>query len=266
MNTSTPAAFREGTQVVVWTGTEMITWGRTSGFFPIPNAGARYDPATDTWTPMSVSGVPGSGDYVGAWTGRQLAVLGTEGPVFDNPPPAAGLYCDLAGFVPPCSYSLLPAQTKFNAKGGSGSLALTTESQCKWSAVTNASWVTLTPTTSGSGNASLNYSVSPFTGPSPPDREARISVADISVTIVQTAPPFISSVVANGKNLVVTGFNFDAGATILVDDVPQGTRRDAATGSLMAKKAAKQIKPGRTASIQVLNADGVLSSPVQFTR
>ena len=41
----------------VWTGTEMIVWGglRAVGVF---NAGGRYNPSTDTWTPTSIDNAP----------------------------------------------------------------------------------------------------------------------------------------------------------------------------------------------------------------
>jgi len=44
----------------VWTGKEMIVWGGRGTFFPQQHYGdgARYNPATDTWTPMSSEGAP----------------------------------------------------------------------------------------------------------------------------------------------------------------------------------------------------------------
>jgi hypothetical protein len=50
----------------VWTGTEMIMWnGNTS--LQYPNAGGRYNPTADEWTPMSITNQPqprGSGAAV----------------------------------------------------------------------------------------------------------------------------------------------------------------------------------------------------------
>ena len=62
----------------VWTGKEMIVWG---GFDPISgdnfNDGARYDPATDTWTPMSTTGAPAPRDsFTTVWTGKEMIVWG----------------------------------------------------------------------------------------------------------------------------------------------------------------------------------------------
>jgi N-acetylneuraminic acid mutarotase len=60
----------------VWTGSEMIVWGgsdRTGAF----NTGARYDPATDSWTPISTIDAPSARDVHSAvWTGREMIVWG----------------------------------------------------------------------------------------------------------------------------------------------------------------------------------------------
>jgi hypothetical protein len=41
----------------VWTGSEMIVWGGlgTSGYL---NTGARYNPAANTWTPVTTNAAP----------------------------------------------------------------------------------------------------------------------------------------------------------------------------------------------------------------
>ena len=73
----------------VWTGTDMIVWG---GHYlqyeydifgnvwtnsALPTKGIRYNPVTETWTPMSENGAPpGREDFCAAWTGSQLFVFG----------------------------------------------------------------------------------------------------------------------------------------------------------------------------------------------
>lgn len=60
---------------VVWTGSELIYWG---GMQPGANAntGARYTPATDTWTPMGACSCNGQGYAVVGWTGDEMLVWG----------------------------------------------------------------------------------------------------------------------------------------------------------------------------------------------
>jgi N-acetylneuraminic acid mutarotase len=65
----------------VWTGAEMLIWGgeepgTTSIGTPV-NTGARYDPVTDMWTPMTTDGAPSARVGMAAvWTGSELVVWG----------------------------------------------------------------------------------------------------------------------------------------------------------------------------------------------
>ena len=65
----------------VWTGTEMIIWGGVTTFCSGPlDTGARYNPSTDTWTPMSVTGAPTARlAHSAVWTGTQMIVWGGDG-------------------------------------------------------------------------------------------------------------------------------------------------------------------------------------------
>lgn len=63
----------------VWTGSEMIIWGGFS--YSAPSAaldtGARYYPATDSWSATRMVNVPAARDHLGAvWTGREMIVWG----------------------------------------------------------------------------------------------------------------------------------------------------------------------------------------------
>lgn len=63
----------------VWTGSEMIVWGGedgNNGSNPFGD-GARYDPSTDTWTPMSMVNAPSPRSrHVAVWTGSEMIVWG----------------------------------------------------------------------------------------------------------------------------------------------------------------------------------------------
>src|SRR5262249_12326650 len=62
-----------------WTGNELIVWG---GELTSPDqrsrpTGGRYDPAADTWRPMSPEGAPPARfDPALVWTGKELIVWG----------------------------------------------------------------------------------------------------------------------------------------------------------------------------------------------
>ncbi|MBI2948775.1 MAG: hypothetical protein HYY23_14140 [Verrucomicrobia bacterium] len=69
----------------IWTGQEMIVWGgvtetsRRSGEL-LMNDGARFNPATQSWTPTSNAAVPsGRSRHIGLWTGKEMLILGGSG-------------------------------------------------------------------------------------------------------------------------------------------------------------------------------------------
>ena len=73
----------------VWTGHEVLVWGgrgaKVVNGSVLLGDGARYDPASDTWRPMSSGGdssrsAPSARASAGAvWTGREMLVWGGEG-------------------------------------------------------------------------------------------------------------------------------------------------------------------------------------------
>jgi len=66
----------------VWTGSRMIVWGGAQFKGPILSVnvlgdGGIYDPATDTWTKISLSGAPSPRCYhTAVWTGSEMIVWG----------------------------------------------------------------------------------------------------------------------------------------------------------------------------------------------
>ncbi|MBP9147008.1 MAG: hypothetical protein KBI44_21230 [Thermoanaerobaculia bacterium] len=63
--------------VGVWTGSEMLVWGGNEWLFLGDlGDGARYNPATDSWTPMNLLGAPTPRITQGVWTGSELLLWG----------------------------------------------------------------------------------------------------------------------------------------------------------------------------------------------
>ena len=63
----------------VWTGTEMVIWGGHSGAFDFItlSTGAKYNPQTDSWTPISAINAPtGRMSFPPLWTGTEMVVWG----------------------------------------------------------------------------------------------------------------------------------------------------------------------------------------------
>jgi hypothetical protein len=61
----------------VWTATEMIVWGGSSGS---PSTGGRYNPSTDNWTDTSTTNAPTQRlEQTAVWTGSEMIVWGGSG-------------------------------------------------------------------------------------------------------------------------------------------------------------------------------------------
>lgn len=73
-----------------------------------------------------------------------------------------------------CTYAVDPLSATIAPAGGSGSFTMTTgSSQCIWGASSNAPWLTLTSPQSGSGSATVTYTVAPNSGPA---RDGKITI------------------------------------------------------------------------------------------
>ena len=60
-----------------------------------------------------------------------------------------------------CPLSISPSGRTFVAAGGTGTIAVTTDPTCMWTAVPNVVWITITSGSSGTGNGTVRYSVAP---------------------------------------------------------------------------------------------------------
>ncbi len=78
---------REG-HTATWTGNRMVVWGGVcrafrSGFCngEFLDSGALYDPATDSWTPTSMTDVPRTRtEHTAVWNGQHVLIWGGSGP------------------------------------------------------------------------------------------------------------------------------------------------------------------------------------------
>jgi hypothetical protein len=244
-------------QVTAWTGQEMVVWGNPSVL-----GGGRYDPLTDTWTSISTTAAPQPGSFLGVWTGSQMIVVGISLLSGGEPLLTAEAYC--ASPPPGCMYTLSQQSQTFPSIGGNGSISLTSASGCAWTADSAAPWITITSGTAGTGDGKISYSVAPNAGAA--SQSASILVAGQTFTISEAGAPAIASVSANGKNLIVGGSGFGAGATVLLNGVGQKTGYSQGPDTLVGKKSVKQLAHGQTAPVQVQNPDGALSNVVNFTR
>jgi len=85
---------------------------------------------------------------------------------------------------PVCSYVLTSDSQSFSQDGGTGTIGLTTDASCAWSVEGASDWVTLSSAPSGTGPATVTYTVLPNMDPAA--REKTLRVADRAYTINQT--------------------------------------------------------------------------------
>lgn len=114
--------------------------------------------------------------------------------------------------APACTYSISPTNQSFGANGGTGSVTVTTQPGCAWTATSNASFVTINSGTPGNGSGTLNYTVAVNT--STAQRSGTMTIAGQTFTINQSGtaagtpliriePTTLSFNAARGQSLTV---------------------------------------------------------------
>jgi hypothetical protein len=96
----------------------------------------------------------------------------------------ARLSGDLRAAGSSCTYSISPTSASVGASGGGGTVSVTTQAGCSWTASSNASWITITSGASGSGNGTVAYSVAANTGAA---RTGTLTIAGQTFTVNQAA-------------------------------------------------------------------------------
>ena len=84
-----------------------------------------------------------------------------------------------------CSFTINPSSQSFAFGGGSSSFSVLSSTGCGWSAVSSASWITITSGFSSSGNGTVNFSVA--ANNTQADRSATIVAAGRLFTVSQTS-------------------------------------------------------------------------------
>jgi hypothetical protein len=84
---------------------------------------------------------------------------------------------------PACTYSVSPTSRSSAPEGGTGTVNVTTQSGCIWTAISNGSWLVVTSNSSVTGNGTVNYSA--LSSSSASMRTGTLTVAGQSVTITQ---------------------------------------------------------------------------------
>ncbi len=119
----------------------------------------------------------GSARFIGVWPLILLPLVSSCGSTTTTTAPAQIR----------CSVQAQAENLSFTFDGGTGTLRVTTNRECTWSAQSEAPWVTLTPPTKGQGDGTVPFTVAANGLPS--SRAAAITVEDQRVQIAQTGRP-----------------------------------------------------------------------------
>ncbi|MEK6283136.1 MAG: kelch repeat-containing protein [Acidobacteriota bacterium] len=86
-----------------------------------------------------------------------------------------------------CTYSISPGTRPISSFGGAGSFSVATvASDCAWTAINNADWITVTPPANSAGNGTVNYTASVNSGAA---RSGTITLSGQTHTVNQDAGP-----------------------------------------------------------------------------
>jgi hypothetical protein len=83
----------------------------------------------------------------------------------------------------PCTYNISPMNTSIDKAGGTGTVSVTTQAGCTWTAASNATWITISSGSSGTGNGTVNFTVAAnATGG---DRTGTLTIAGRTFTVTE---------------------------------------------------------------------------------
>jgi hypothetical protein len=123
-----------------------------------------------------------------------------------------------------CSVTISPTSASFTASGGTGSVSVTASTGCSWTATSNASWITITAGSSGTGNGTVSYSVAGNTGTT--SRSGTLTIDGQTFTVTQAGASTSTDVqLSNGVpyNDSLTATTKQSGWKYYFIDVPSGT-------------------------------------------
>jgi hypothetical protein len=135
------------------------------------------------WTAASnaawLTVTPASGSGPGPVT---FSIAPTQGPERTGTAVIAGQLFTVTQ-SPGCSYQVQPTSHSVGASGGSAAVNVNTADGCAWTAVSNASWITIQGAASGTGHGNVTLAIAATTGPA---RSGTVTVAGQQVSVFQT--------------------------------------------------------------------------------
>jgi hypothetical protein len=110
----------------------------------------------------------------------------------------------------PCGYSLSPATLDLAPAGGEGRTNVSAGVGCAWTATSNATWITVTGGSSGTGNGVVVFNAAENQGAA---RSGTITIGGQTLTVTQQAAPCTVSISRTSQTIAAAGGTGSVGVT-----------------------------------------------------
>lgn len=110
----------------------------------------------------------------------------------------------------PCSYSLSPDTVPVPPTGGEGRTDVSAGGSCAWTAVSNASWITVTGGSSGTGNGTVVFNAAANGGQA---RSGTITIGGQTLIVTQQPVPCTFSIAPTSRTIGAAGGPGDVSVT-----------------------------------------------------
>ncbi len=98
-----------------------------------------------------------------------------------------------------CALSIAPGSVSVDANATNGTVAVTGQTGCAWTAVSNATWITVTGGASGSGTGTVSYSIA--ANPATSGRTGTVTIAGQTFTVTQAGVPCTFAISPTGTSV-----------------------------------------------------------------
>ncbi len=116
----------------------------------------------------------------------------------------------------PCTYKLSPEEKSFESTGGAGnSVIVNAPAGCNWTAVSNATWITLTGGNTGNGSGTVIYTVA--SNPYTTERTGTLTIGERTFKVIQAGIACVYSISPENQS-----FSEKAGAGSVSVTAPDG--------------------------------------------
>jgi YVTN family beta-propeller protein len=131
------------------------------------------------------------------------AVINTVSRVGVYPVGVATVPAPVGPAVQACTYSISPGSAAYGQGGGPGTIAVSAQSGCPWTAASNAGWIAISSGASGSGGGVVTYNVSPNANAAP--ISGSLTIAGQTFTVSETGVSCSYTFSSTGTSIAAIG-------------------------------------------------------------